>query len=76
VNDVYSVVLESVGTRPLLTMKFIMEITGIGLGDAKNMVDEVPSIVATEMDIDEACELRDGLEYIGNVVTIPELEMW
>ena len=74
-DDGFSVVLENVGTRPLLTMKFIMEITGIGLSDAKNMVDEVPSVVATGMNIDEACELRDGLEYIGNTVFIPELEL-
>ena len=67
----YSFILEKVGDQPLKTTKILCQVLGLGLANAKAMVDKAPTTVATEMDRDKALALRDELEAIGNTVSIP-----
>ncbi len=69
-----SVILEKVGNQPLKTTKILCRVLGLGLANAKAMVDKAPTTVATEMDRDKALVLRDELEAIGNTVSIPGVE--
>ena len=71
----YSVILEKVGNQPLMTTKILREELGLGLASAKAMVDKVPTTVITEIDRDKALALRDELEAIGNIVSIPGMAM-
>ena len=71
----YSVILEKVGNQPLMTTKILREELGLGLASAKAMVDKVPTTVITGIDRDKALALRDELEAIGNIVSIPGMAM-
>ena len=71
----YSVILEKVGNQPLMTTKILREELGLGLASAKAMVDKVPTTVITGIDLDKALALRDELEAIGNIVSIPGMAM-
>ena len=72
-ND-FCVVLEKVGNQPLLTMKALMQATGLGLSEAKKMLDDTPVTVVSGLDSKKACKLKAQLEVIGNAVSIPGLE--
>lgn len=72
-ND-FSVVLEKVGNQPLMTTKTLMRVTGLGLSDAKKMVDKAPTTVATGMDSNKAIALMKELEALGNTASIPGME--
>ena len=72
-ND-FSVVLEKVGNQPLMTMKTLMRATGLGLSDAKKMVDKTPTTVASGLDSNKAIALMKELEALGNIVYIPGME--
>ena len=70
-----SVILEKVGDQPLKTTKILGRVLGLGLANAKAMVDKAPTTVATGMERDKALALRDELEAIGNTVSIPGMAM-
>jgi len=70
----FTVVLEKVGNQPLLTTKILMQATGLGLSDAKKMVDKAPVTVATGMKSNKAIALGKELEALGNLVSIPGME--
>jgi len=58
----WSVVLYSTGLRKLPTIKVIRMLTGLGLKDAKAVVDNAPSIVRTGLSITEAFRMVRELE--------------
>ena len=70
-----SVILEKVGNQPLKTTKILCQELGLGLADAKAMVDRVPTTVATKIAGDKALALAKELEAVGNTVSIPGMEM-
>lgn len=69
------VVLEKVGNQPLKTTKILCGALGLGLATAKAMVDKAPTTVAKGLDSDKASALFKELESIGNIVSIPGMEM-
>lgn len=70
----FSVVLEKVAGQPLATMKTLMRACGLGLSDAKKLVDKAPSTVMAEVDESKAIALMKELEALGNTVSIPGME--
>ena len=72
-ND-FSVVLEKVGNQPLMTTKTLMRVTGLGLAEAKKLVDKAPSTVASGLDSNKAIALMKELEALGNTASIPGME--
>ena len=70
----FCVVLEKLGNQPLMTTKVLMQAVGLGLSEAKKMVDSIPVTVASELKSEKAIKLKEQLESIGNVVSIPDLE--
>ena len=71
----YSVILEKVGTQPLMTTKILCGELGLGLAKAKGMVDKVPSTIAADLESAKALELKKKLEEVGNTVSIPGLKI-
>ena len=71
----YSVVLEKVGNQALMTTKTLMQTIGLGLSEAKKMVDKAPATVAEGIDSKKAIALKKELEALGNVVSVPGLEI-
>ena len=74
-KNTYDVVLEKVGNQPLMTTKILCGTLGLGLAVAKGMVDKAPTTVAKGLDKDKALALFKELESIGNIVSIPGMEM-
>lgn len=74
-KNTYDVVLEKVGNQPLMTTKILCGTLGLGLPVAKGMVDKSPTTVAKGLDSDKALALFKELESIGNIVSIPGMEM-
>ena len=50
--------------------KAVREITGLGLVDAKGLVDKVPSVIKEKVSADEAKEIKEKLEAAGATVEV------
>ena len=74
-KNTYDVVLEKVGNQPLMTTKILCGTLGLGLAVAKGMVDKAPTTVAKGLDSDKALALFKELKSIGNIVSIPGMEI-
>ncbi|EHO46986.1 ribosomal protein L7/L12 [Lentilactobacillus kisonensis F0435] len=69
-KDSYDVELTESGDQKVKAIKAIRDITGLGLKDAKGLVDKVPSIVKEGATEDEANEIKEKLEAVGGTVTL------
>ncbi len=74
-KNTYDVVLEKVGIQPLMTTKILCNTLGLGLAVAKGLVDNAPTTIAKGLDRDKALALLNDLETVGNIVSIPGMEM-
>ena len=61
----YTVVLAEIGAQKIKVIKVVREITGLGLKEAKALVDEAPSNVKEDIDKDEAEQIKAKLEEVG-----------
>ena len=64
----YTVVLAEIGAQKIKVIKTVREITGLGLKEAKALVDEAPSNVKEDIDKDEAEQIKAKLEEVGATV--------
>ncbi len=61
----FDVVLESFGAKKIAVIKVVRELTGLGLKEAKDLVDNVPSKVKEGIEKPEAEEVKKQLEESG-----------
>ncbi|WP_085993695.1 50S ribosomal protein L7/L12 [Oceanobacillus senegalensis] len=66
----FDVVLESAGASKIKVVKAVREITGLGLKDAKDLVDNAPKAVKEGASKEEAEELKGKLEEVGATVEV------
>ena len=66
----FDVVLNGPGQKKIKVIKAVREITGLGLKEAKALVDEAPNPVKEGISKDEAEELKSQLEDVGADVEI------
>ncbi|WP_347548102.1 50S ribosomal protein L7/L12 [Pseudalkalibacillus hwajinpoensis] len=66
----FDVVLESAGSSKIKVIKVVREITGLGLKEAKELVDGAPSAIKEGVAKDEAEELKSKLEEVGAAVEV------
>lgn len=66
----FDVELTSAGSAKVKVIKAVREVTGLGLKDAKDLVDNAPSMVKEGLSEDDANELKAKLEEAGAVVTV------
>ena len=66
----FDVVLKSAGAAKLQVVKLVKELTGLGLKEAKEVVDSAPKAVKTGVSKEEAEELKAKLEAEGAKVTL------
>jgi large subunit ribosomal protein L7/L12 len=64
----FTVVLKEFGAEKIKVIKAVREITGLGLKDAKALVDGVPSNVKEDIEKAEAEEIKKKLEEVGATV--------
>jgi len=63
-----------VGNQPLLTVKTLMQATGLGLSDAKKLVDSAPVTIASGLERKKALKQKAQLEDMGNITSVPGME--
>ncbi|MBE6032117.1 MAG: 50S ribosomal protein L7/L12 [Clostridiales bacterium] len=66
----FTVVLASAGAEKIKVIKVVREITGLGLKEAKEMVDGAPANLKEGVSKEEANELKAKLEEVGAVVEL------
>lgn len=66
----FDVVLKSAGANKLQVVKAVKELTGLGLKEAKDIVDAAPSDLKKGVSKDEAEALKAALEEVGASVTV------
>jgi len=66
----FDVILKSVGDQKINVIKVVKEATGLGLKEAKDLVEGAPKPVKIGMKKDEAEELKKKLEEVGAVVEL------
>ena len=66
----FTVVLKEAGASKLAVVKAVKELTGLGLKEAKDLVDGAPKELKTGVSKDEAEALKKQLEEAGAVVEI------
>jgi large subunit ribosomal protein L7/L12 len=66
----FDVVLEGIGDKKIQVIKAVREITGLGLKDAKDLVDGAPSTVKEAASKDEAEQIKAKLEEQGAAVAL------
>ncbi|KRK48025.1 50S ribosomal protein L7 L12 [Secundilactobacillus kimchicus JCM 15530] len=69
-KDSYDVEITESGDQKVKAIKAVREITGLGLKDAKGLVDGAPSIVKEGVSEDEANDIKAKLEEVGATVTL------
>ncbi|MDI9493380.1 MAG: 50S ribosomal protein L7/L12 [Bacillota bacterium] len=61
----FTVVLASAGAEKIKVIKVVREITGLGLKEAKELVDGAPSNIKEGIEKSEAEEIKKKLEEVG-----------
>ncbi|TYO95225.1 LSU ribosomal protein L12P [Geothermobacter ehrlichii] len=69
-KDEFDVVLTSAGDKKINVIKVVRAITGLGLKEAKEMVDGAPSTVKEAVSKDEAEDIKKQLEEAGASVEL------
>ncbi len=66
----FAVVLKEAGAKKIQVIKVVREITGLGLKEAKDLVDGAPKSVKENVSKDEAAQLKAKLEAEGATVEV------
>ena len=66
----FTVVLKEAGGKKIQVIKVVREITGLGLKEAKDLVDGAPKSVKENVSKDEAATLKAKLEAEGATVEV------
>jgi len=69
-KDEFSVVLKAAGDKKIQVIKVVREITGLGLKEAKDLVDGAPKPVKEGVNKAEAADLKKKLEEAGGSVEL------
>jgi len=66
----FDVILEGVGDKKIQVIKVVRAITGLGLKEAKDLVDGVPGEIKEGVDKEEAEKIKKQIEEVGGAVEI------
>ena len=66
----YDVILKDAGAQKVAVIKAVKDLTGLGLGEAKAIVDSAPKAVKEKVSKEEAEEAKKALEEAGATVEL------
>ena len=69
-KDSFDVELTEVGSEKVKVIKVVREVTGLGLKEAKDLVDGAPKMLKEGASKDEAEAIKKSLEEVGAKVTL------
>jgi large subunit ribosomal protein L7/L12 len=70
VKDKFNVTLKSFGSNKISVIKEVRALTGLGLTEAKSVVESAPKVIKEEVSKDEAEEIKKKLEGAGATVEL------
>jgi len=66
----YNVILKEQGSQKINLIKKVKDLLGLGLKEAKDLVDSVPKAIKENVSEEEAKKLKEELESVGAVVEL------
>ena len=69
-QDSFTVTLDSAGDKKIQVIKVVRAVTGLGLKEAKDLVDGAPGTVKEGVPKDEAEQIKSQLEEAGGSVSL------
>ncbi|MGD0289366.1 MAG: 50S ribosomal protein L7/L12 [Candidatus Binataceae bacterium] len=69
-KDEFSVILTAAGDKKIQVIKVVRELTGLGLKEAKDLVDGAPKAVKEGINKAEAEEVKKKIEEVGGSVEL------
>jgi len=66
----FDVVLNAAGDKKIQVIKVVRELTGLGLKEAKDLVDGAPKAVKEKIAKGEAADIKKKLEEVGATVEV------
>ena len=69
-KDEFEVVLESAGDKKIAVVKAVKALTGLGLKEAKDLVDSAPSTIFENAKKEDAEKAKADIEEAGGSVTL------
>ena len=69
-KDSFTVELTEAGQAKVKAIKAVKDVTGLGLKDSKDLVDNAPSTIKEDVKEDEANKIKETLEAAGATVTL------
>jgi len=66
----FAVILKEAGAKKIQVIKVVRELTGLGLKEAKDLVDGAPKPVKEKVSKAEAGDMRKKLEEVGAIVDV------
>ena len=69
-KDEFDVILTGVGDKKIQVIKVVRELTGLGLKDAKGLVDGAPNPVKEKVNKEEAESIKAKIEEAGGTVEL------
>ena len=69
-KDAFDVILEAAGDKKIQVIKVVRELTSLGLGEAKAVVDGAPKAVLEGANKEAADKAKEALEGAGATVTL------
>ncbi|HET8690395.1 MAG TPA: 50S ribosomal protein L7/L12 [Candidatus Saccharimonadales bacterium] len=66
----FTVTLKDAGAQKVAVIKAVKELTGLGLGEAKGLVDNAPSAIKEKVSKDDAEAAKKALEEAGATVEL------
>ncbi len=66
----FTVTLKDAGSQKVAVIKAVKELTGLGLGEAKGLVDNAPSAIKEKVSKDDAEAAKKALEDAGATVEV------
>ncbi|MEO0089008.1 MAG: 50S ribosomal protein L7/L12 [candidate division WOR-3 bacterium] len=66
----FTVILVSVGDKKIQVLKELRALTNLGLKEAKDLIDNVPSVIKEKVSKEEAEKIKAKLEEVGAKVEI------
>ncbi len=69
-KDSFTVILAAFGEKKINVIKEVRALTGLGLKEAKDLVESAPTTVKEDVSKDEANEIKEKLEAVGATVEL------
>jgi large subunit ribosomal protein L7/L12 len=66
----FKVTLKAIGDNKVPVIKVVRELTGLGLKEAKELVDGAPSVVKDGVNKEDAAKMKTKLEEVGATVVV------